>query len=203
MWTRALEEGGAGKPTASELLRAYARARGYQTQGLGQPDESRAARYILKDYVAGKLLFCQPPPNTIDAKEFNSELYDDEHLPEHRRGHLVPVMEDLSIAGDDESTMASEFVALPAGPKSKQIDSGFFGPGSSSSGHLKMPFSHQYSQQGKAGPKTLSGRKARAIVALENGLDPKDVQIMSSKKHFKGGPKNGKAKKRAVDLDDD
>ncbi|KAG7146135.1 Large subunit GTPase 1 like protein [Verticillium longisporum] len=201
--TRALEEGGTGKPTASELLRSYARARGYQTQGLGQPDESRAARYILKDYVAGKLLFCQPPPNTIGAKEFNSELYDDEHLPEHRRGHLVPVMEDLSIAGDDESNMASEFVALPAGPKSKQIDSGFFGPGSSSSGHLKMPFSHQYSQQGKAGPKTLSGRKARAIVALENGLDPKDVQIMSSKKHFKGGPKNGKAKKRAVDLDDD
>ncbi|CRK36907.1 hypothetical protein BN1723_015146 [Verticillium longisporum] len=117
--TRALEEGGAGKPTASELLRAYARARGYQTQGLGQPDESRAARYILKDYVAGKLLFCQPPPNTIDAKEFNSELYDDEHLPEHRRGHLVPVMEDLSIAGDDESTMASEFVALPAGDRTE------------------------------------------------------------------------------------
>ncbi|KAM0273234.1 hypothetical protein ACHAQH_008370 [Verticillium albo-atrum] len=201
--TRALEEGGTGKPTASELLRSYARARGFQTQGLGQPDESRAARYILKDYVSGKLLYCEPPPNTVDPKEFNAELYDDEHLPEHRRGHLVAVMEDLSVAGDDESTMASEFVALPAGPKSKQIDNGFFGPGSSSSGHLKMPFSHQYSQQGKAGPKPLSGRKARAIIALENGLDPKDVQIMSSKKHFKGGPKNGKAKKRATDLDDD
>lgn len=28
----------------------------------GNPDEARAARYILKDYVNGKLLFCNPPP---------------------------------------------------------------------------------------------------------------------------------------------
>lgn len=28
----------------------------------GQPDQSRSARYVLKDYVKGKLLFCHAPP---------------------------------------------------------------------------------------------------------------------------------------------
>ena len=52
---RPREEGGTGIPTAEELLIAYARARGFTKTGQGQPDESRAARYILKDYVNGKL----------------------------------------------------------------------------------------------------------------------------------------------------
>ena len=54
--TRPLEEGGTGLPTGEEVLRAYARARGFFTTGIGQPDESRAARTVLKDYVKGKLL---------------------------------------------------------------------------------------------------------------------------------------------------
>ena len=58
-------------PTAAELLSAYAIMRGYMRSGQGNPDESRAARYILKDFVNGKLLFCYPPPN-IDEKEFNA-----------------------------------------------------------------------------------------------------------------------------------
>lgn len=29
----------------------------------GQPDQSRSARYVLKDYVNGKLLFCHAPPD--------------------------------------------------------------------------------------------------------------------------------------------
>ena len=77
--TRPIEEGGTGTPTASEMLRAYARARGFAGTGRhGQPDESRAARYILKDYVSGKLLHCHPPPHDpeIDGKDFNKTLYD-------------------------------------------------------------------------------------------------------------------------------
>ncbi|KAF5015473.1 hypothetical protein F66182_13186, partial [Fusarium sp. NRRL 66182] len=69
IYTRPVEEGGTGIPNANELLRAYARARGFATQGLGQPDESRAARYILKDYVNGKLLYCHPPPATKTGDE--------------------------------------------------------------------------------------------------------------------------------------
>ena len=41
----------------------------------------------------------------------------------------------------------------------------------------------------------MSGRKARALIALETGLDPKDVQLEGSKKHFKGN-KKAKAKAR-------
>ncbi|KAM5380584.1 hypothetical protein ACJA88_004913 [Fusarium oxysporum] len=210
--TRAIEEGGTGIPTAAELLRAYARARGFQTQGLGQPDESRAARYILKDYVNGKLLFVSPPPGIEDAADFNRGLYDEEHLPEKRRAALSAAMDQLSVIDpassepflamdDDAVDLASTIdVPLPAGPKSKKIDKGFFGP-SSSQGHVSRPFNYQYSEQGKEDPlagKHLSGRKARTAVALENGLDPKEVQMASSKKHFKGNPKGGKGKRRAA-----
>ncbi|CAK7563076.1 MAG: hypothetical protein SEPTF4163_000933 [Sporothrix epigloea] len=84
--TRNISEGGDGNVTAEDLLMAYARARGFTKTGQGQPDESRAARYILKDYVNGKLLFVAPPPgHGIDPMSFNSELYDDEHLPEKRQ----------------------------------------------------------------------------------------------------------------------
>lgn len=34
----------------------------------GQPDQSRAARYVLKDYVNGKLLYCHAPPGFIQEE---------------------------------------------------------------------------------------------------------------------------------------
>jgi hypothetical protein len=56
----------ARKPTASELLSTYAAMRGFRTSH-GAPDESRAARIVLKNYVAGKLLYCFPPPDRDEA----------------------------------------------------------------------------------------------------------------------------------------
>lgn len=212
---RPLEEGGTGVPTAQELLRAYARARGFCTQGQGNPDESRAARYVLKDYVNGKLLWVEPPPGDLDAKDFNSELYDPSYLTGKRRLALAAAMEAMSVAeaaGEDQSEFGDlDMIPLmPAGPKTQRLDKNFFGPGSGKAGHLNMPFSYKYSEQGQAqaaataATKQLSGRKARAMVALENGLDPKEVQMLTtgSKKHFKGGQK-GKGKKKAEKLDDD
>ncbi|KAI9513076.1 P-loop containing nucleoside triphosphate hydrolase protein [Russula earlei] len=64
------EEGGNGTLRAEDLLISYAVARGFTRSGKGNPDEARAARYILKDYVNAKLLFCHPPPN-VSADEFN------------------------------------------------------------------------------------------------------------------------------------
>ncbi|KAF3057835.1 Large subunit GTPase 1 [Trichoderma lentiforme] len=207
--TRPVEEGGTGVPTAEELLRAYATARGFQTQGLGQPDEARASRYILKDYVNGKLLFVHPPPGIDDEKEFNAELYDEAHLPERRRAGFIAATEALHL-GDDES-MASEFVGLPQGPKSKRLDKSFFTP-KNIRGHVSQPFNYKYTEQGSAsgstagGTKMLSGRKARAAIALETGVDPKDVQLGSGKKHFKKGAPNGmgrKARRGAPNFADD
>lgn len=37
----------------------------------GQPDQSRSARYALKDYVCGKLLYAHAPPDT-DQSEFHT-----------------------------------------------------------------------------------------------------------------------------------
>ncbi|KAF9270034.1 P-loop containing nucleoside triphosphate hydrolase protein [Marasmius fiardii PR-910] len=59
---KGVEDGGDGRVRAENLLVAYAIARGYMRSGQGNPDEARAARYILKDYVNAKLLFCHPPP---------------------------------------------------------------------------------------------------------------------------------------------
>ncbi|KAI1099603.1 P-loop containing nucleoside triphosphate hydrolase protein [Jackrogersella minutella] len=193
--TRPQEEGGTGIPTASELLAAYARARGFTTSGVGQPDESRAARVILKDYVNGKLLYVEPPPGWGDGADFNRELYDSAHLPTKRKGALLAAMDALDV-GDGESTVDTETLALPTGAKSEKLDKAFFARGGGNAGHLKKPFSHKYTEQGvaEAQAKQVSGRKARALIALETGVDPKDVQIGSSKKHFKGGVK-GKGKR--------
>ncbi|KAJ3493663.1 hypothetical protein NLG97_g4590 [Lecanicillium saksenae] len=209
---RPMDEGGTGVPTAEELLRAYASARGFKTSGLGQPDQSRAARYVLKDYVNGKLLFVSPPPGIEDANEFNQELYDDMHLPEKRRGALTSAIDNLSMTDDMlndtlSTAGASDMVSLAPmpGPKTQKLDKGFFGP-KSAGGHVTQPFNYKYTEQGaRESGKSLTGRKARTAYALENGLDPKELAKGSSKKHFKGGMSNGKGKKqhRGLNLDDD
>lgn len=43
--------------------------RGFMTQN-GQPDNPRSARYVLKDFVNGKLLYCVAPP-TLEQERFH------------------------------------------------------------------------------------------------------------------------------------
>ena len=191
--TRPIEEGGTGLPTAEEILIAYAIARGFAKTGQGQPDESRAARYILKDYVSGKLLFCHPPPSDprIDPREFNRELYDLNHLPQKRRAVLAAQAEGSITGSEDPSLMDNPDLqpVLPVqGEKSNRLDRKFFGPGQGNGGHLTMPFNYQNTEQGRQ----LSGRKQRAMIAIERNIDPADLRL-SSKKHFKGGRKKQKA----------
>ena len=218
--TRPLEEGGTGIPTAHELLRAYARARGFATTGQGEPDESRAARYVLKDYVNGKLLFCHPPPpmegeKSIDPHEFNKDLYDISHLPTRRQQAITArsnnnstaihddnkssTQQDLdsdTVSPDTPSTMPNP---VPEGARSRNLDTGFFGAGFKGTGtHLTMPFNHPYTEQGqqKQSHKQLSGRKERMMLALEKGVDVSEIQG-DSKKHFKGNKRRAKGKRRA------
>jgi large subunit GTPase 1 len=223
IYTRPVEEGGTGIPNANELLRAYARARGFATQGLGQPDESRAARYILKDYVNGKLLYCHPPPATktgdedtegtpvVDPAEFNHDLYNLAHLPERRRAQLLKAVASEGLDNLDDTVSSFSEITAPSqtssatipevGPRSQRLDKGFFGPGSGrSAGHQTMPFNYKYSQQGKA--KQLTGRKEKAMIALEKNIDPSEVKALmgSSKKHFKGGKKTHKSNKGKAPL---
>lgn len=207
IYIRPAEEGGTGTPTGEEILRAYARHRGFMTQGLGQPDQSRAARYVLKDYVSGKLLYCNPPPGTVEGKEFNRELYDLSHLPEKRRPAAGSVgaeaLDDLSVDAPDDASLMSDFIARPQGAKSQNLDKDFFKT-QGSAAHILKPFSHKYTEQGAAETtgKTMSGRKMRAMIALEKGIDPKDVQLTTGKKHYKGAVK-GRGKHRRNNADDD
>lgn len=56
--------------TAEEILNVYGFNRGFMTQN-GQPDNPRSARYLLKDYVNGRLLYCVAPP-TIEQEKFHT-----------------------------------------------------------------------------------------------------------------------------------
>lgn len=55
----------------STLLSAYAVNRGFRTSNFGNPDESRASRILLKDFVRAKIVFCYSPDGTNHA-DFNA-----------------------------------------------------------------------------------------------------------------------------------
>ncbi|EPS42601.1 hypothetical protein H072_3399 [Dactylellina haptotyla CBS 200.50] len=210
------EEGGTGIPTASEVLIAYARARGFTKTGTGRNwDESRAARLVLKDYVNGRLLYCHPPPHDpeIDGREFNKELYDVSRLPVKRRDAILAAassqtVEEVEFQSETASTanlsLEDEMVSLnpleEKGTKSKNLDKQFF-KAMGGGGHLKTPYRYVASGRTGAagatvGSKNLTGRKARLVAALEKGVDPTDLK--EGKQHFK----QPRAKRRTNTVED-
>lgn len=60
-------------PLGSELLRAYCASRGYVASS-GLPDETKAARIILKDYIDGKLPHFEMPSGTSDEEPISSGM---------------------------------------------------------------------------------------------------------------------------------
>ncbi len=90
------------RPNAEQLLSTYARARGFMRSGFGAPDESRAARVILKDYVNGKLLHCAPPPSyEKSTSEFNKQLYDFSHLDDSRKEQIRQAAAEKGVRVED------------------------------------------------------------------------------------------------------
>ncbi|KAK6138171.1 hypothetical protein DH2020_028107 [Rehmannia glutinosa] len=63
-------------PLGVEFLRSYCASRGYVASS-GLPDETRAARQILKDYIDGKLPHFEMPPG-ISENEDDDEYDDDD-----------------------------------------------------------------------------------------------------------------------------
>jgi large subunit GTPase 1 len=60
---------------ATTLLQSYCKVRSFYKQA-GTLDEARAAKIFLKDYVNGKLLYCQSPPNTtLESRKSFYESY--------------------------------------------------------------------------------------------------------------------------------
>lgn len=58
-------------PMAAEFMRAYCASRGYVASS-GLPDETRAARQILKDFIDGKLPHYEMPPG-MGGEDYSSE----------------------------------------------------------------------------------------------------------------------------------
>ncbi|GAV08082.1 hypothetical protein RvY_17827 [Ramazzottius varieornatus] len=102
-------------PTAEEFLNAYAEMRGFVT-ARGLPDSSKAARYILKDYVNGRLGYCHAPPGVSQDDFFTSAVANEELIQ--------------STAEDNPSAMPAETAEVPVPSKhvskSSRVDKEFF-----------------------------------------------------------------------------
>lgn len=110
---------------------AFTVARGYMRSGQGNPDEARSARYVLKDYVNGKLLFCHPPPGISEAS-FNERTHQIAMLKAAGK-KMAPVTRvgkgaDTFVPSNvpEPPSEGSILPALGQGLKSKTIDRAFF-----------------------------------------------------------------------------
>jgi large subunit GTPase 1 len=172
-------------------------ARGFARAGQGNPDESRAARYILKDYVNAKLLFCHPPPGQ-NEDEFNDQTRERalERAAGKKRAPITRVVKgaDTFVSGA-EDTSGSILPAQGQGKKSRALDQEFF---QSESGLSARPFVKGSARDGREFSRTtlyphqnavaddgsaLTGRRARIAAVLASA--GADSTASSGKKHHK------------------
>lgn len=205
--TKAKEEGGNGQVSAEDLLIAYAStfglfgpmcltnyskvARGFTRSGQGNPDEARAARYILKDYVNAKLLYCHPPPG-IPAYEFNQKTQDAalHRLLKRKRAPVTRVTKNA-----DTYISTSGLGQVGQSNKSRAVDESFFASGSNLSARpflqgtarhgqqFSRPtsFPHQNIVSDDGTP--MDGKPGHnLIMSTRNGRNSE----VNNKKHFKG-----------------
>ncbi|KAI0720012.1 P-loop containing nucleoside triphosphate hydrolase protein [Cerioporus squamosus] len=190
--TKSIEEGGDGRITGTDLLVAYAIARGFTRAGQGNPDEARAARYILKDYVNAKLLYCHPPPG-ISEDDFNEETRQIalQRAIGKKRAPTTRVVKNAdtfiaAVAPDGSTPLGTH------SNKSRRLDQDFF----ASNGTLSSrPFVQGARAQGQEFSRAklyphqnmvaddgtqLTGRRARIAAVLAAGGD-----VAPGKKHHK------------------
>ncbi|KAJ7900158.1 P-loop containing nucleoside triphosphate hydrolase protein [Mycena olivaceomarginata] len=181
---KGVDEGGDGQVTAENFLIAYAIGRGYTRSGQGNPDEARSARYIMKDYVNAKLLYCHPPPG-IPEGEFNKRTHELAMLrfADKKRAPVTRVGKgaDTFVPSEPLATPGNETTAQPQGLKSRTLDQNFFENNSTlssrpfvqGSGLLdgksfsrSRTYPHQNAVADDGTP--LSGRRARMAAVLTN-----------------------------------
>lgn len=166
--------------------------------GQGNPDEARSARYIMKDYVNAKLLYCHPPPD-ISEMTFNQRTHelamtrfaDKKRAPVTRvgKGADTFVPSDVLAA----TTPGGETIAQPQGLKSRALDQNFFennstlsprpfvqGSGLDGTAFSRMrayPHQNAVANDGTA----IGGRRARlaSVLANQGGV------LGEGKKHHK------------------
>ncbi|GAB4824595.1 GTPase LSG1-2 [Ancistrocladus abbreviatus] len=92
-------------PFASELLRAYCSSRGFVGSS-GLPDETRAARQILKDYMDGKLPHFELPPGMSDNAEIDTTAATLSNAPESDSSDT----EDVSVGKVESATLSVDLL---------------------------------------------------------------------------------------------
>jgi large subunit GTPase 1 len=180
--------------------------RGYTRSGQGNPDEARAARYILKDYVNAKILYCHPPPG-ISEVSFNERTHelallravDKKRAPVTRVGKGADTFVPSNVP---VSTPDGILPALGTGHKSKAVDQAFF---TNTSNLASRPFVQGSARNGQEYSRAklfphqnavadngsaLNGRRARIASVLAN----QGTEIGAGKKHHK---KNKRVKQRS------
>ncbi|XP_055685417.1 large subunit GTPase 1 homolog [Lutzomyia longipalpis] len=92
-------------PHSEEFLLAYGYNRGFMTAN-GQPDQAKGARYILKDFVNGKLLYAYAPPGYVQ-EEFHT-------FPERQRAvrTYIPPQEQRATRLPGSAMTEEEFDAI-------------------------------------------------------------------------------------------
>src|SRR5882762_10221477 len=158
-------------------------SRGFTRSGQGNPDEARAARYILKDYVNAKILYCHPPPGVSEAS-FNKRTHElallravnKKRAPVTRVGKGANTFVLLPVVPSADSVTP----ALVQGHKSKTVDQAFF---TNDSSLASRPFVQGSARHGQEFSRTqlfphqnavandgsaLSGRRARIAAVINS-----------------------------------
>jgi len=73
--------------------------------GHGNPDQARAARYILNDYVDGKLLYCRPPPNCPEEVFQSSSIH---HTSDSTSTEITPNITHAATTTTTKTTTVNE-----------------------------------------------------------------------------------------------
>lgn len=157
----------------------------------GNPDEARAARYILKDYVNGKLLFCNSPPG-ISSADFNEATHARSLMRTigKKRAPATRVTKNADTFVPSE--LISPFTNRAGSVKSKALDQEFF---------EENAVSHRPHILGSAGHgKEFTRLKTfphQNMVANDGSLlDPQQARLAALSIHEGSGKKHHKKMKR-------
>lgn len=99
-------------PYSEELLNAYGYNRGFMTSN-GQPDNPRAARYVLKDFVNGHLLYCQAPPGVSQEKFHILKLKERKPLPKPTPREIKALKPNVVTGSDIDSKFFKKASGTP------------------------------------------------------------------------------------------
>ncbi|KAK1287020.1 hypothetical protein QJS10_CPB19g01316 [Acorus calamus] len=106
-------------PLAVELLRTYCASRGYVGSS-GLPDETKAARQILKDYIEGKLPHFEMPPGVPEEGKEEAEVTSADYDSDDCASDDQAKPPELEHILDDLASFEISISSPPAGAKKKK-----------------------------------------------------------------------------------